>query len=94
MGQKERAYRALQEAVKCNFENWKVWDNLKNVSADCGQFEEVHYLCLSRLIYSKVQQLDLAANFNTDTDISYVIVLLIYTKTPFIQFGWDLSLSG
>lgn len=75
MGQKERAYRALQEAVKCNFENWKVWDNLKNVSADCGQFEEVHYFCLSPLIYSTVQHLDLTANYDVDTDILSVIVL-------------------
>lgn len=78
MGQKERAYRALQEAVKCNFENWKVWDNLKNVSADCGQFEEVHYFYLSPLIYSTVQHLDLTSIFDVDTDIVSVIVLHKY----------------
>lgn len=42
LGQKVRAWRALQEAVKCNFENWKVWDNLMVVSTDCGEFEEVN----------------------------------------------------
>lgn len=40
-GQKSRAYYALKEAVKCNYENWMVWDNLMAVSVDCGCFEEV-----------------------------------------------------
>ncbi|XP_075232827.1 tetratricopeptide repeat protein 27 isoform X2 [Lycorma delicatula] len=40
-GQKARAYHALKEAVKCNFENWKVWDNLMAVSTDCADFEQV-----------------------------------------------------
>ncbi|KAG8232676.1 hypothetical protein J437_LFUL009922, partial [Ladona fulva] len=39
-GQKARAWKALQEALKCNFENWKVWDNLMVVSTDCGEFDE------------------------------------------------------
>lgn len=41
LGQKDRAWRALQEAVKCNYDNWKVWDNLMAVSTDCADFEEV-----------------------------------------------------
>lgn len=36
-----RAYYALKEALKCNYENWMVWDNLMVVSVDCGCFEEV-----------------------------------------------------
>ncbi|KAE9536645.1 hypothetical protein AGLY_007047 [Aphis glycines] len=40
-GQKSRAYYALKEAVKCNYESWMVWDNLMVVSVDCGCFEEV-----------------------------------------------------
>lgn len=40
-GQKLRAFYTLQEAVKCNYENWMVWDNLMIVSVDCGCFEEV-----------------------------------------------------
>ncbi|KAG8294074.1 Tetratricopeptide repeat domain 27 [Homalodisca vitripennis] len=40
-GQKDRAYRALQEAVKCNYENWQVWDNMMAVSTDCGLYDEV-----------------------------------------------------
>jgi len=43
-GQKSRAYYALKEAVKCNYESWMVWDNLMVVSVDCGCFEEVSLL--------------------------------------------------
>ena len=32
LGQKERAWRVLQESVRCDFENWKVWDNLMVIS--------------------------------------------------------------
>ena len=40
-GQKPRAWKVLQEAVKCDYDNWKVWDNIMIVSTDCGHFEEV-----------------------------------------------------
>ncbi len=43
LGQKARAWKALQEAVKCNYENWKVWDNLMVVSIDCCEYEEVFF---------------------------------------------------
>lgn len=41
MGQKERAWRVLLEAVKCDYDNWKVWDNLMVLSTDLGIFDEV-----------------------------------------------------
>ncbi|KAK4001962.1 hypothetical protein OUZ56_003824 [Daphnia magna] len=40
LGQKNRAWKALQEAVKCNYDNWKIWDNLMVVSIDCCEYEE------------------------------------------------------
>jgi len=40
LGQKERAWRVLQEAVRCDFDNWKVWDNLMVISTDLGAFDE------------------------------------------------------
>jgi len=43
-GQKSRAYYALKEAVKCNYENWMVWDNLMVVSVDFRCFEDVRML--------------------------------------------------
>ena len=41
LGQKERAWRVLQEAVRCDFDNWKVWDNLMVISVDIGAFNDV-----------------------------------------------------
>ena len=40
LGQKERAWRVLQESVRCDFGNWKVWDNLMMTSTDVGAFDE------------------------------------------------------
>lgn len=39
MGQKPRAHKILQEALKCNFNNWKIWENYLLVSVDTGEFE-------------------------------------------------------
>ncbi|CAL1290975.1 unnamed protein product [Larinioides sclopetarius] len=39
--QKERAWRSLQEALKCNYEEWRVWENFLAVSTDIGVFEDV-----------------------------------------------------
>lgn len=41
LGQKARAWKVLQEAVKCDYDNWKIWDNIMVVSVDCGHFEDV-----------------------------------------------------
>ena len=38
--QKERAWRVLQEAVRCDYDNWKVWDNILVLSTDLGAFDE------------------------------------------------------
>ncbi|KFM69476.1 Tetratricopeptide repeat protein 27, partial [Stegodyphus mimosarum] len=39
--QKVRAWRSLQEALKCNYEEWRVWENFLLVSIDVGAFEDV-----------------------------------------------------
>ena len=31
----------LQEAVKCDYDNWKVWDNICVISTDLAIFDEV-----------------------------------------------------
>jgi len=41
IGNKSRAYYALKEAVKFNYENWMVWDNFMVVSVDLRCFENV-----------------------------------------------------
>jgi Flp pilus assembly protein TadD len=43
LGQKARAWKVLQEAVKCDYDNWKIWDNLMVVSTDCAEFDEVFF---------------------------------------------------
>lgn len=41
LGQKSRAWKVLQEAVKADYDNWRIWDNILVVSTDCAAFEEV-----------------------------------------------------
>lgn len=41
LGQKVTAYNTLQEAIKCNYDQWKLWDNYMIVALDIGSFEEV-----------------------------------------------------
>lgn len=31
----------LQDAIKCSFDNWRVWENYSLVGCDCGQITEV-----------------------------------------------------
>ncbi|CAK1581529.1 unnamed protein product [Parnassius mnemosyne] len=40
-GDKNRAYRALMEALRFNYDNWKLWENIIIVSMDTGHFEDV-----------------------------------------------------
>lgn len=41
LGNKKRAHKVLQEALKCNFDNWKIWENFLFVSIDIGSFDDV-----------------------------------------------------
>uniref|UniRef100_A0A1A9X0Y8 TPR_REGION domain-containing protein n=1 Tax=Glossina brevipalpis TaxID=37001 RepID=A0A1A9X0Y8_9MUSC len=40
LGDKQRAHKVLNESLKCNFNNWKVWENFLLVSVDTGNFED------------------------------------------------------
>lgn len=40
MGDKAKAWRVLQEALKCSYDNWRVWENYLLVCMDVGAFEE------------------------------------------------------
>ena len=40
LNQKSRAFTVMLEAVKCDYDNWKLWDNILCISVDCGHFEE------------------------------------------------------
>ncbi|XP_022904058.1 tetratricopeptide repeat protein 27 [Onthophagus taurus] len=41
LGNKRAAHHALIDALRCNFENWKVWENLLVVSADINHFKDI-----------------------------------------------------
>ncbi|XP_063930984.1 tetratricopeptide repeat protein 27-like [Zophobas morio] len=41
IGNKRSAHQAVLEALKCNFENWKVWENLLIISCDISNFSDV-----------------------------------------------------
>ncbi|CRK94488.1 CLUMA_CG007994, isoform A [Clunio marinus] len=40
LGNKQRAHKIFQESLKCNFDNWKIWENFLLVSVDVGCFED------------------------------------------------------
>lgn len=40
LGDKKRAHKILNEAIRCNFDNWRVWENFLIVSVDTGNFED------------------------------------------------------
>ncbi|GFG34972.1 hypothetical protein Cfor_09317, partial [Coptotermes formosanus] len=57
MNQKVRAWKTLQESLKWNYENWRVWDNYMIVSTDIGKFDEV-ILAYNRILDLKEKHID------------------------------------
>lgn len=39
LGNKDQALRALKQATKCNFDEWKVWENLMLIALQCVDLE-------------------------------------------------------
>lgn len=37
---REKAFHTLQEALRCNFERWQIWENFIAVCIDVGEFAE------------------------------------------------------
>uniref|UniRef100_A0A8D3CNW7 Tetratricopeptide repeat protein 27 n=1 Tax=Scophthalmus maximus TaxID=52904 RepID=A0A8D3CNW7_SCOMX len=38
--EKTKAFRTLQESLRCNYEHWQIWENFIAVSTDVGEFAE------------------------------------------------------
>ena len=57
LNQKGRAWKTLQEAIKCNYDEWKIWDNYIAVCVDVGAFAEA-IQSWHRLIDIKGQYID------------------------------------
>lgn len=38
---RNKAFLTLQEALKCNYESWQIWENFLLVSTDVGAFRDV-----------------------------------------------------
>lgn len=41
LGNKRSAHHALNEAIRCDYENWKVWENFLLVSSDISHFSDM-----------------------------------------------------
>eukprot|EP00040_Diaphanoeca_grandis_P002477 m.21845 g.21845 ORF g.21845 m.21845 type:complete len:896 (-) comp13567_c0_seq1:184-2871(-) len=65
---KRRAFYALREAVKFEYNNWKVWDNYVATAVDVGAFVEV-ILAIGRLI-------DIKKGFD-DHEILHILCLAV-----------------
>ncbi|CAL7943542.1 unnamed protein product [Xylocopa violacea] len=57
LGDKVKAWKSLQDAIKCNYDRWQIWDNLMVVSIDLGHFSEV-IRCYHRILDLKNHHLD------------------------------------
>lgn len=57
LGDKKRAHKILKEALKCNYDNWKIWENFLLVSVDIGSFDDA-LNAYNRLIELKEKYFD------------------------------------
>ena len=57
LGQKVRSWKTLQESIKCNYDEWKIWENYIAVCVDVGAFAEA-IQSWHRLIDIKGQYID------------------------------------
>lgn len=66
LGDKPRAHKILTEALRCNYDNWKVWENFLIVSVDTGNFEDVlnahHRLSELKTKYLDTEVLSITVN--------------------------------
>ncbi|XP_059157510.1 tetratricopeptide repeat protein 27-like isoform X2 [Physella acuta] len=71
--QKKKAYATLQDALKCNYENWRLWENNLVIGTDCGEFEDV--------IRSYHRLLDLREKW-IDKEVLSILTRAVLEKIP------------
>uniref|UniRef100_A0A6G1SLV1 Tetratricopeptide repeat protein 27 n=1 Tax=Aceria tosichella TaxID=561515 RepID=A0A6G1SLV1_9ACAR len=92
LNQKERALRTLREAIKCNYEEWKIWENFMLVAVEVGALDDV-IIAWHRLI-------DIKGSHKDDqvmSALTYSILQSSYVKTDskFMKLLGDaLKLAG
>nr|CAH7741530.1 unnamed protein product [Callosobruchus chinensis] len=73
LGNKRSSHQALLEALRCNFENWKVWENLMMVSCDISHFSDVlrayHMLLDLKDNYLNIEALNILV-YNVRNDLN------------------------
>ncbi|KAK3700289.1 hypothetical protein RRG08_033566 [Elysia crispata] len=73
LNEKHKAFATLQDALKCNYENWKLWENSLIIGTDCGEFEDV--------IRSYHRLIDLKKKY-VDAEILGILTRAVIEKIP------------
>ncbi|KAI8788615.1 tetratricopeptide repeat protein 27 [Biomphalaria glabrata] len=71
--EKKKAYATLQDALKCNYDNWRLWENNLIIGTDCGEFEDV--------IRSYHRLLDLREKW-VDKEVLNILTRAVLEKIP------------
>ncbi|XP_052104472.1 tetratricopeptide repeat protein 27-like [Mytilus californianus] len=71
--EKSKACAALKEALKCNYEDWRIWENYLLVCTDCGEFSEA--------IHSYHRLIDIKDKW-TDPEVLGVLVRVVVEDIP------------